>query len=103
MRNTVVGTILEFSDKIKDGRTEADIMLSAMEEMGELSLEIKINNGLSYKTEGIDGIVGEAIDVINCMVDLILTHTGNITEEQLQVITENKCKKWLEKSKLINK
>ncbi len=57
------------SDKLKDGRTIADVIGHTMEELGELATEVKIADGKSYKDPGVDGIVGEAVDVIVCLLD----------------------------------
>lgn len=100
-KSDLVSAIFQFSDKIKDNRTEKDIMLSLQEEIGELALELKITNGLSYKEPSSDGVIGEAIDAINCLVDLIRIHNPNITSEEITNYATTKCTKWLEKSAMI--
>jgi adenylosuccinate lyase len=40
-------------------RTRLSVLCSLVEEVGELSTEVSISEGLSYKTEGPDGVIGE--------------------------------------------
>jgi hypothetical protein len=68
----------EYSRLIKNGRTLRDILNHAKSEMKELGEELdRFEAGVP---EGEDGIVGEAIDVITCMFDLIAKHCPDITE-----------------------
>lgn len=89
---TLYGIVSEFSDRVNDGRTNQKIYNHAMGEMVELQSE------LLYERAGIapgaDGIVGEAIDVIACMMDIIRKNYPDITEEQLEDIMLEKCTKW---------
>lgn len=52
-------------------RTPADVFLHLLSEYGELAEEVSIATGGSHKPEGADGVVGEAIDVVLCAVDLL--------------------------------
>ena len=65
-----------------------------MEEVGELAQETIIHDGLSYKSQGSDGIVGEAVDAIISIVDLIMRTHPEVTEERLERIAEEKMNKW---------
>lgn len=68
--------------------------------MGELSQEVMIDQGHHYKAPGKDGIIGEAVDVIVCMADMIFQADPTITEEEVQVILAKKLAKWIEKDQL---
>ena len=88
----IYGVVCEFSDRVQDGRTLRDIFEHGQGEMSELDIEIlKHNTGVR---NGPDGIVGEAIDVIACMMDLIRKYDPDVTEEQLAEKMREKCVKW---------
>ncbi len=46
---------------------------------------------------GEDGIVGECMDVINCILDLLYQTNPEITEEDMIAIQKRKCEKWVKK------
>lgn len=94
---TMVSVVKSYSERIKDDRTLSDVLGHAMEELGELATEIKIANGKSYKKAGPDGVIGEAVDLINCALDIIYLAKPDFTEEELMGIQVAKCDKWLEK------
>ena len=73
------------------------VLFHLVEEVGEVALEISIENGTSYKKASEDGVVGEAIDVIINALDLIHVHSPELTEEDLIAIATKKCDKWLSK------
>lgn len=75
-------------------RTPYSILASATSELGELAQEVMINQHHSYKQPGTDGIIGEAIDVIACLLDLIHKVDPSITEKELERIAATKCIKW---------
>src|SRR5688572_33439430 len=52
-------------------RTRYEVFTSLTEEVGELATEVAIAEGYSRKPVGKDGVVGEAIDVIVCALDMI--------------------------------
>jgi hypothetical protein len=91
---SMVEQILATSKSINDGRERLDVLAKAGEEMGELAQEVLISLGKHYKQPGPDGVVGEAIDVIVCMVDMIYGVYPDITEQILQEILEKKLTKW---------
>jgi hypothetical protein len=95
----MIKIIFEVSDAIINGRKVSDVMLAVVEEVGELSTELAIHNGRKNRNPSEDGIVGEAIDAIICLLDLIRIHDPNITDEEIKAFTEKKCLKWLNKSK----
>lgn len=84
-------------------RTKADVLVALMEEVGELATEISVDSGYSTKPEGKDGIVGEAIDIIICALDMIWVSSPNTTEAELEdhvmKILRVKLEKWKEKTK----
>ncbi|ETX13541.1 hypothetical protein OCH239_09690 [Roseivivax halodurans JCM 10272] len=63
--------VLAEAQAIENGRTAFDIIEHTMSELGELSEEIVIAGGRSYKAPGPDGVAGEALDVALCLVDLL--------------------------------
>lgn len=79
-------------------RTRYSVLASAMAELGECAEEIAISEKHSYKKPGADGIVGEAIDTILCLLDLIYVVSPSTTEDDLNIIAEQKCKKWIDKA-----
>jgi len=82
-------------EKQKYKRTVYSVVSSAMSELGELAEEITISENQSYKTSSDDGVVGEAIDAIICLLDLIHVHNPDITEEQIEIIATRKLTKWI--------
>ena len=85
---------------IHDGRTAQDVMVSLMSEVGELAEEVNIQYSTrnSYKTPGADGVVGEGIDVILCVMDLLHISNPELTHEELMRLAALKLQKWYNKS-----
>lgn len=79
-------------------RTLSSVLHSAMSELGECAEEIDIFEGHSYKHMGQDGVVGEAIDTILCLLDLIHIYDPSITENVINDIATQKLQKWVEKA-----
>jgi hypothetical protein len=97
---TLVEMVKGFSqkaDELQNERSLQDIMGSAMSELGETAIEVNIETGHSYKQPSPDGVVGEAVDTIMCMLDLIHRHSPDFTEEDLANIAMAKGSKWIEK------
>ena len=92
--NSFLQDIFDTSDAIKDGRDVKSVYIYGQSEMGELADEINIATGMSNKPVGKDGIVGEAIDAIICLVDLIHIHKPDMTPDQLQRACWIKLAKW---------
>jgi NTP pyrophosphatase (non-canonical NTP hydrolase) len=80
-------------------RTIASVLGHIVAEVGELSEEVTIESGYSYKKPGEDGVVGEAVDVILAAMDLIHVYRPELTEADIIKIANRKCTKW--KSKLM--
>ena len=91
---TVVKEVFKTSDEVKNVRTLQDILTHLMTEVGELAQEIEIAEGKSYKLPGKDGIVGEAIDIIACVLDIVRIHYIDIDEDMLLDVLRPKLQKW---------
>lgn len=91
---TLITKIFATGDSVKNDRTPSTALIHLFTEVGELAQEVQIAAGDSYKDAGEDGVIGEAIDVILCAVDIIRQLHPNCTEAELIVIAENKLTKW---------
>jgi hypothetical protein len=80
--------IRAYSLAIKNGRTISDVHDSIKEEREELDLEISGNG------DGRDGIMGEAIDEIASVTDLIFLSNPDVTETQFMDYLSVKLEKW---------
>lgn len=82
-------------------RTRYEVLASLMEEVGELATEVAIEEGYSQKEVGKDGIIGEAIDIITCALDIIwVTHKylpPEVLENKVRIILKSKLEKWKSK------
>jgi len=74
--------------QINNGRELQDIYDHAKTEMVELKVEIETDQ------PGEDGITGEAMDVILCMMDLIIKQNPSITDAEFSELAERKLRKW---------
>jgi len=92
--NDIIKVVFDASDSIKNNRTLSGVFYSLSEEVGELATELGIECGHINKTPGPDGILGESIDIIVCVLDLIRIKYPNVTAGQLSNIAFNKCEKW---------
>lgn len=91
--------LFQYAEEIsrKCGNSFGDIpsiMCSLMEEIGELSTEVNIHIGKKKRNPGPDGIVGEGIDAIICILDIIRVVKGELNEEELLEIFKTKLDKW---------
>lgn len=75
-------------------RNKYAVFASAVSEIGELGEELTIESGHSYKEPGPDGVLGEAVDTIVALLDLIYVHNPEITEYQLIEMAQLKTAKW---------
>ena len=96
---TLVTDTINACSQIKNNRSLQDILTHLMTEVGELAQEIQIAEGKSYKQHGKDGVIGEAVDLINCVIDIIHQYDNTVTEETLQKINTEKLNKWKETTK----
>ena len=85
------------ADNMDRDRSTYSVFASAMSEAGELGQELCIANGDSYKDASEDGVIGEAIDTIITLLDLIHVRDPNFSEEQLNEYASKKAGKWLRK------
>jgi hypothetical protein len=85
-------TVRSYCEAVSNGRTLADVFEHACGEMEELEVEIVFHeNGTPA---GDDGVVGEAVDVMLCMIDLIHQYKPEITNIEIMDIVVRKCEKW---------
>lgn len=95
MFNTSVLLGQKDSDEI---RTNNYVFKKCMEELGEMALEDQIENGLSYKDAGTDGVKGEAVDLAICAMDMFALQCSNMSAEEIEMeflkYMEIKINKW---------
>ena len=93
-----IDIVRHFSALISNGRTIDDIFRHTNLEMGELQEEIeKEHRG---EVPGDDGVVGEAIDIIACVLDIIFVKQPQITKEEINDLLLVKCQKWARRYQL---
>lgn len=90
----MIKTVFDTVDSVLDLTSLYGRFTYLGEEVGELATEIAILHGDSTKEPGEDGVVGEAIDVIACCLDIIHRVDPNLTEEDIKGIMLRKCDKW---------
>lgn len=89
--------VRHFAAEIKNGRELKDIIRHSKGEIAEIEEEMDLLD--RGEDPGKDGIVGEAIDVIACMLDLIFTAAPHTTDEEICAILLAKCEKWARRYK----
>lgn len=90
--------IEETSKSIKNEREPQNVFLQVIEEVGELSKELRVKyDSTSYKQEGEDGILGESCDILISLIDLLILE--GYTEEDINRTVVKKCDKWKSKAK----
>lgn len=91
-KNDPIDIVRHFSTLIDNGRTLRDISNHANKEFIELKEELdKIDTG---EPEGVDGVIGEAVDIMACVLDIIFVHRPATTTEEIATIMLAKCEKW---------
>lgn len=81
--------------KASKPRHVMDVMLKLNEEVGELATEIGIKTGyIQNKQPGKDGVTGEAIDAILCLMDIIILDNPQLTSTDFEMILNKKLAKW---------
>lgn len=88
-------TVFKASAKVNDGRDLKDVLGVVMEEVGELSTEINIKTGHKDRKPGEDGIVGECVDAIAALVDVIYLEEPNLSQQEFNRLLARKCRKWV--------
>ena len=101
--STIFRTSLDLGLLYSNPKREYDYVMSkCMEELGELSVEVQIENGLSYKDPGKDGIAGESVDLAITAMDMFALSCGDMEPEEIEkrflAVMEKKIKKWKEKA-----
>lgn len=102
IKPTLVGTVLDISkqaDKYHGDRSLDDILKHGKGELDETQEEVDIVMGRRPGPAGVDGVIGESVDTILCMLDLIYKTDPTITEEDLVAIAGMKGAKWLRQIK----
>lgn len=93
----LVGIVFGYARRIRNGRSLRDIYDHAK---GELTLELEPEIAIREAggTPGSDGVNGEAVDVIACMLDLMVEANPDLSCEELSDLVakllEEKCAKW---------
>ena len=102
----LVTQILATSNRVPAHRSEDTVFRHIVEEVGELAEELTIATGQTYKTAGPDGVIGESVDAIISLVDMIYVHAQRmgiqLTQEMLMEIAAKKLAKWEENVKRIS-
>lgn len=75
-------------------RTIHQPFVSLGEECGELATEILIKTGNKKKEPGVDGIVGESVDALLCLLDIIIIDNPKVTMKDLVAVMNKKMDKW---------
>ena len=87
-----IQTIVDQCHKIKNSRDMQSIAAHLRGEVLELDDEVK--KMLYCQEQGDDGVIGEAVDVLICAVDLALIWDSTLTAEKINQIIKNKLDKW---------
>ena len=80
--------------KIENGRTISSVMKALEEEVSELRVEV--DKALAGEEQGEDGIVGEAIDCLLCVIDILYQRNPSLSIEHISYLTGLKLAKWQE-------
>ena len=75
-------------------RTLFQPLAALYEECGELSTEISIDGGYKNRSPGIDGIMGESIDAILCLLDIIIIDNPDVSIDDIFRLMNKKMDKW---------
>lgn len=86
------------ADAINVKRDMSCVLIKTQSELGELADEVLIHTNQSYKSPGKDGVVGELVDTILCLVDLLHVYDPSIGEQELVAIAKLKGEKWINKN-----
>lgn len=92
----IVDIVRFYSKAIKNDRSKRDVFDFAQDEMIELDVEIGLADAGSPPGE--DGVFGEAIDGIACLLDLIFLERPDVTNEEISAYMQAKCEKWAKKN-----
>jgi hypothetical protein len=84
--------VLDTAARVTNNRTMPDIFRAMNGEMNELADEVQL--ALDDDVPGPDGILGEAVDVMSCLLDLIYKSYPNITQAEIEAVMVKKAAKW---------
>lgn len=84
--------ITDQCDRIHNSRTMNSVAFHLEGEMSELQEEI--GKMVCCQEQGTDGVIGEAVDVLICAIDLAKIWDKSLTPEQIRTIVERKLAKW---------
>lgn len=82
-----------YGAQIDDGRSLADTLRYAAGELRELADEIERRE--RGEALGPDGILGEAVDVMVCLADIVVQAVPDVSDTELTRTFDAKCRKWL--------
>lgn len=85
--------ILKACKKIDSPRTIGTVSDHLNSEVYELNQEVV--NVLLDSPAGDDGVIGEAVDVILCAVDLIYQSNPKVTKAEIMTVVNRKIEKWI--------
>lgn len=81
---SLIEAILAGCARVDDGRTPADIMLRAIDKLGALAAEMRLDAGaLAQDDPAGDGVPGRAMDLLICVVDHLRAHDAEIGDREL--------------------
>lgn len=87
--------VVNTADRIFPRRSYDTILKSLMEELGELSTEIAIEQGTKDRAPSTDGVRGEAVDVFVVAVDMLRQAWGNdLFGPEFNAKVASKLAKW---------
>ena len=84
--------VLDTAARVTNNRSLPDIFRAMNGEMHELADEVQLI--LDDDVPGPDGILGEAVDVMSCLLDLIYKSYPNITQADIEAVMVKKAMKW---------
>lgn len=87
----MIKSILNVCRTIKSLRSVHTIFCHLESEVEELKVEVYCDPD---EESGEDGVIGEAVDVMLCAVDIMYKHKPDITEEEIQQVVNRKLAKW---------
>lgn len=84
---SIVQGVLNVCQTIDSPRTIHTVFDHMLSEVHELEME--------FNSLGEDGVIGEAVDVILCALDVIYQDNPNVTEDDIARVVERKLTKWV--------
>ena len=85
--------ILTVAKRIKNSRDIDSVFTHLEGEVNELMAEID-HKFYGDEDKGEDGIIGEAVDVALCALDIAILDNADLTEEQINEVVSRKLAKW---------